>query len=74
MDKIVIPEYALGLWRNLEKGMVVVHEQELGKASDIKFLFQAGLIRFVAPTGEMLSPSCGVVLSEQGIAFMKSSI
>lgn len=74
MSNLVIPEYALGLWHNLEKGMVIVHEQELNKSKDIKFLFENGLIRFVEPTGDMLSPACGVVLSETGNAFMKSSI
>lgn len=74
MSELVIPKHALALWHDLEKGMVVVNQQEVDKATDIKFLFDKGLIRLVKASAELKLPARGIVLSEQGKRFMASSI
>lgn len=62
----MIPEYCMGLWIQLiaaDKG-VRVHEQELTKASDVKTLFDLGLIRIVRDS--TVFPAVDLVLSEYG--------
>ncbi len=62
----MIPEHCSSLWKQLieaDKG-VRVHEQELTKATDIKTLFDLGLIRVVRDTA--LHPAVDLVLSQLG--------
>lgn len=62
----VVSDKAVMLWSQLKKADkgVVVHEQELYKAGDVKELFDLGLIR-VVHEGEKF-PAVTLVLSEEG--------
>lgn len=69
-----IPEHCKALWKQLtseEDAVVDVHEQELTKASDVKWLFENGLIRVVH--SDKLLPSVAIVLSEAGKAVKSES-
>ncbi len=62
----MIPKHCSSLWKQLveaDKG-VRVHEQELAKATDIRTLFDLGLIRVVRVTA--LHPAVDLVLSQFG--------
>lgn len=62
-----IPVHCEALWKQLKAadgGSVDVHEQEVTKATDIKTLFELGLIRVVR--SQKLLPTVAIVLSESG--------
>ena len=62
-----MPNHVLDLWNQLKQvdGGVRVHEQELTKATDVMYLFNAGLIRVVRDGS--VYPAVDLVLSEAGI-------
>lgn len=70
---VEIPEKCLALWKQLHNGPVVVHEQEITKAEDIRLLFELGLIRFTRSDG-ILQPSVKVFLSEEGMDLCQAQV
>lgn len=68
----MIPDFCEALWKQLKKGTVDVHEQEVTKAQDLKALFDLGLIRFSRPDG--LFPAVRVSLSESGRKLAESQL
>lgn len=70
----MIPDFARSLWEQIKgasKG-VRVHEQEVFKSSDVKALFDAGLIRVVRDGA--IFPAVDLVLSEKGASLKQKEL